>query len=135
MTLMQRGRVCATSFLKTCILFGSDGPGYVVYERDGEPVAIIAARGFSNQAPESDIAEGMTRAAAEAACGVQVPFVVGMLHTGLWMDPYKAPTSEDVLYASGMDYWALGHIHKNFRFPKNAARPKSLSRLRAGPRY
>lgn len=105
-------------------MFGSDGPGYVVYERDGEPVAIIAARGFSNQAPESDIAEGMTRAAAEAACGVQVPFVVGMLHTGLWMDPYKAPTSEDVLYASGMDYWALGHIHKNFRFPKNAAETK-----------
>lgn len=105
-------------------MFGSDGPGYVVYERDGEPVAIIAARGFSNQATESDIAEGMTRAAAEAACGVQVPFVVGMLHTGLWMDPYKAPTSEDALYASGMDYWALGHIHKNFRFPKNAAETK-----------
>ena len=37
-------------------MFGSDGPGYVVYERDGEPVAIIAARDFSNQVPESDIA-------------------------------------------------------------------------------
>ena len=99
-------------------MFASDAPGYAVYERDGAPAAIIAARGFSNQSPDDDIAAGMTRAAAEAACGVSAPFVIGMLHTGLWMDPYKAPTSEDALYASGMDYWALGHIHKNFRFPR-----------------
>ena len=69
----------------------------------------------------------MTRAAAEAACGARAPFVVGMLHTGLWMDPYKAPTSEDELYASGMDYWALGHIHKNFRFPRTPGAETKLA--------
>ena len=34
-------------------MFGSDGPGYVVYERDGEPVAIIAARGFRIRRPKA----------------------------------------------------------------------------------
>ncbi len=101
------------------VMFGSDKPSYALFERDGQPCAIIAARGFSNNNALADSSSGMTRAAAERACGVSAPFVVGMLHTGLWMDPYKAPASEEGLYASGMDYWALGHIHKHFRFPKN----------------
>lgn len=107
-------------------MFGSDAPSYAVYERDGAAAAIIAARGFSNQS-SGDIAAGMTRAAAQAACATEAPFVIGMLHTGLWLDPYKAPTSEDALYASGMDYWALGHIHKNFRFPQSESAETKLA--------
>lgn len=100
-------------------LLPSDKPAFVLFEKDGRPSTIIAARGFSTLPKGEDISAGMTRAAARKACGYAAPFCVGMLHTGLWMDPYKAPTSEKSLLAADMDYWALGHIHKRFLVPEN----------------
>lgn len=100
-------------------LLPSDKPSFVLFEKGGRPSAIIAARGFSTLPKGEDISAGMTRAAAQEACGHDAPFCVGMLHTGLWMDPYKAPTSEKALLAADMDYWALGHIHKRFLIPEN----------------
>ena len=83
-------------------------------ERDGRPLALLGGRGYYSQsvAPGDDIAAGITRAAAEAACGVRAPFAVGVLHTGLDIDPTKAPADPRQLAAAGMDYWALGHIHE-----------------------
>ena len=103
-------------------LLPSDAPSFSVFRKDGHPCALIAARGFSNMEKGADIAAGMTRAAAERACGVEAPFCIGMLHSGLWMDPYKAPTSEKALLAAGMDYWALGHIHKSYLMPEHDPR-------------
>lgn len=100
-------------------LLPSDKPSFVLFEKDGCSSAVIAARGFSTLPKGEDISAGMTRAAAMEACGVDAPFCVGMLHTGLWMDPYKAPISEKALLAADMDYWALGHIHKRFLIPEN----------------
>ena len=90
-----------------------DEAGYFLYERDGEPLVLLGGRGFSNQTwPQGvDIAQGITRTAGEAALGVNPPFAVGVLHTGLDIDASHAPTSPAGLMASGMDYWALGHVH------------------------
>ena len=69
------------------------------------------------------IAEGVTREAAEQALAVQhphaaeAPFAVGLLHTGLNLDPVKAPVDPAVLMRAGMDYWALGHIHMKYAYP------------------
>ncbi len=103
-------------------LFASDAPEFAVHCRDGKPLALIGCRGFTPLAADGTIADGITRAAAERACGQCAPFAVGMLHSGLWMDPYKAPVKEEVLRAAGMDYWALGHIH--MRYVDNADDPK-----------
>ena len=96
-----------------------DRPGFALVERDGQPLCLIGGRGYYNQTWPMDecIAEGVTREAAEQALAVQhphaaeAPFAVGLLHTGLNLDPVKAPVDPAVLMHAGMDYWALGHIH------------------------
>ena len=103
-------------------LFASDKPEFAIHCKDGRPLALIGCRGFTTQYGDGSIADGITRAAAERACGRKAPFAVGMLHSGLWMDPRKAPVDEGVLRAAGMDYWALGHIHK--QYVDNPADPK-----------
>lgn len=95
-------------------LFPSDHPEFMVHRRNGEPVAIIGCRGFSNQAHDGGIAAGITRDAALRACGVEAPFAIGMLHSGLQFDTDKAPVKESELRAAHMDYWALGHIHRPY---------------------
>lgn len=113
----------ATSLPPNVHMAGSDAPEFFVHrDADGQPVCLIAARGFSNQASDGSIADGMTRAAAERACGTGAPFAIGMLHSGLWMDPFKAPVTENKLLSAGMDYWALGHIHMRYATPESDPR-------------
>lgn len=91
----------------------ADEPGFELYRRSGKPMALIGGRGYFNQtwSAKEDIAAGITRRAAEKALGVSAPFAVGITHTGLDLDTTKAPTKPSGLLKSGMDYWALGHIH------------------------
>lgn len=103
-------------------MFAADKPSFALYERDGQPLCVLGGRGYYNQAwpLDADIAEGVTRAAAEEALGSRAcaaPFGVGVLHTGLDLDPTKAPTSPAGLLRAGFDYWALGHIHKKQLIP------------------
>lgn len=89
------------------------------------PMCLIGGRGFYSQAwsVDEDIAAGITREAALAALqesapdAAQAPFAVGVLHTGLDVDLQKAPCDPKELYASGMDYWALGHLHRRRFYP------------------
>lgn len=92
-----------------------DDAGFFLFERDGRPLVLLAGRGYDHPVwPNGvDIAEGITRAAAEERLG-PAPFAVGVLHTGLDIDLKKAPTDPAKLLQAGMDYWALGHVHKPY---------------------
>lgn len=95
-------------------LFSAKGPSYFCYERAGEPLAILAGRGFYTQSwpAEENVAAGIARAEAERALGETAPFAIGVIHTGLNIDTRVAPVSPSALMHAGMDYWALGHIHQ-----------------------
>lgn len=103
----------------TSTMLAADHPDFALFERDGRPMAIIAGRGYPNKvwSRHEDISEGLTRRDAIAALGPaaeEAPFAVGVLHTGLNLDPVKAPTNPEKLLRAGFDYWALGHIHRRF---------------------
>lgn len=100
-------------------------PEFHLFERDGEPLCIIGGRSYYNQTWPMDecIASGITRKAGIDALredfpqAGSAPFAVGVLHTGLNLDPIKAPVKPSVLMAAGMDYWACGHIHMPYAYP------------------
>lgn len=100
-------------------------PGFALFRRNGQPLCLIAGRGFYSQAwpVDEDISEGVSRDAAERELAgefpdaVQAPFCVGVLHTGFDLDLQKAPVKPSSLMNRGVDYWALGHLHKRLAYP------------------
>ena len=114
------------------VMLPASKPGFALYRREGEPLCLIGGRGFYSQAwpIDEDIASGITRTAAlqalqdaEPDAGL-APFAVGILHTGFDLDLQKAPTDPAKLVTAGMDYWALGHLHKKLVYP-SPANPKA----------
>ncbi len=113
------------AFPSNTTMFGADKPTFAAYERDGETLCLLGGRGYYNQTwpLDENISAGVTRAAAEEALRETVPdaqkapFAVGVLHTGLDLDTVKAPTNPVALLRAGMDYWALGHIHRKYAYP------------------
>lgn len=103
-------------------------PGFALFRRDGQPLCLIGGRGFYNQAwpVDQDISQGISRRAAIAALSAQhpdaneAPFAVGVMHTGFDVDLQKAPTDPSGLLARGIDYWALGHLHRRTVYPSQA---------------
>ncbi len=80
----------------------------VPFERDGEVVCTLYGRGYQRARETRDLAAGFRR---RDGGGV----AVGVLHTNVGgrkdFENY-APSTLEELRAAGMDYWALGHIHK-----------------------
>jgi DNA repair exonuclease SbcCD nuclease subunit len=88
--------------------FGTSAGEVVVHEREGRPVARIHGRSYPTAAVTENYAAGF-RGASDGV------FDIGLLHTNVGDRPDHAnyaPCSIDDLRASGMDYWALGHIHQ-----------------------
>lgn len=81
----------------------------VEYVRDGEVVAAIYGRSFATASELNGFAHEYRRDATD-------PIAIGVLHANVGgdpdYDPY-APATLDELRTGGMDYWALGHIHKH----------------------
>ena len=110
-------------------LLGAESPEFVLHERDGEPLCLIGARSYRNQAWPIDrgIAEGISRSAAIRALrnshpnAADAPFSIGIVHTALRPDQSKAYTNEDDLLAADIDYWACGHLHRHLALPDGHA--------------
>lgn len=102
--------------------------------RDGETIAVLYGRGFARAAETSNLAAGFRRGEGDAVA-------IGVLHANVGgntdYEPY-APCSLDDLRAAGMDYWALGHIHKPARLidrprANYAGSPQGLNPKEDGP--
>ena len=115
----------------SCHMIGTEGPEFALFEREGEPVCLIGARGYRNQAWPIDepIAKGIDRAHAIEALGpafpqaTQAPFCIGVIHTGLDLDQSKAYSNPTDLLDVDVDYWACGHLHQHYALP-SATRPR-----------
>jgi len=101
--------------------------------RAGEVVAAVYGRSFARAAETDNLALGYRRAVTD-------PVAIGVLHANVGgntdYDPY-APASLDDLRAGGMDYWALGHIHKQEVLAENpwivyAGSPQGLNPKETG---
>ena len=76
--------------------------------RDGREICRIYGQSYARAATTENLAASFRRDAG-------APFAIGLLHANVGDRPGHgnyAPCSIDDLRVSGMDYWALGHIHK-----------------------
>lgn len=88
--------------------FGTDAGEAVPVLRQGREIARIHGRSYPRAAVTENYASGFR---ADPAA----PYSIGLLHTNVGDRPGHAnyaPCSIDDLRGSGMDYWALGHIHQ-----------------------
>jgi exonuclease SbcD len=88
--------------------FGIEAGESVPVMRDGHEIARIHGRSY----PRASVTENY---AAGFRADPAAPFSIGLLHTNVGDRPGHAnyaPCSVEDLRASGMDYWALGHIHQ-----------------------
>ena len=96
------------SFPEAVHRFGTDEVTAIPVLRGGTEIARVHGRSYPRAAVTENYAAGF-RAEPDA------PFSIGLLHTNVGDRPGHAnyaPCSVDDLRASGMEYWALGHIHQ-----------------------
>ena len=115
-------------------VFAADRVERIEVTRDGEVVAAVYGRSFGRAAETANLALGYHRDAAD-------PLAIGVLHANVGSnndyDPYAPATLED-LRSGGMDYWALGHIHKQEVLARDpwvvyAGSPQGLNPKETGP--
>ena len=116
----------------------AQGPSYFVHYRDGQPLCYIAGRSYKKKAWDSheSIIEGLSyQDIKQHALEHLTPDIlrentmddleklpaIAMAHTSLdkGNDTRYAPVTKQQLQATGVTYWALGHIHSFECFPDN----------------
>lgn len=90
---------------ETVHIFSSDHVESFPLMKDGEKAATVYGISYKTRHVKEDLAASFHKDKDDG-------FAIGMLHTdaGVAGSPY-APCTVDELKASGMDYWALGHVH------------------------
>jgi DNA repair protein SbcD/Mre11 len=104
----ERSWAPSLSFPETVHRFGTAIVEAIPVLRDGREIARVHGRSYPRIAVTENYALGF-RADPRA------PFSIGLLHANVGDRPGHAnyaPCSAGDLRASGMDYWALGHIHR-----------------------
>ena len=92
-----------------CVRFGPEVQGFPVFPDEPER-AIVHGVSY----PTREVRENLTPLFAEAGAGSGRGFSIGLLHANVGgnrdHDSY-APCSVSDLAETGLDYWALGHVH------------------------
>ncbi len=90
-------------------VFGSTSVESVTVERDGQPLAIVHGISYAKPDTTDNLTLRFSRGSGE---GLQI----GLLHCNVGDDGEHAsysPCTIDDLRGAGMDYWALGHVHRS----------------------
>jgi exonuclease SbcD len=88
--------------------FGADGVTAQPVVRDGQEIARVYGISYAVRDVRDNLARRFRRDA-------DAPYAIGLLHANVGSQPGHmayAPCSLADLRASGIDYWALGHVHK-----------------------
>ncbi|MDR3319906.1 MAG: DNA repair exonuclease [Desulfovibrio sp.] len=101
-------RLTAVRWPENVTIFGSEVAVYPV-ERDGETVALVHGASHEMPGESRNLSRFFTRDAKNGNC-----FQLGVLHATVGGQSAKnyAPCTLADLRESGLDAWALGHIHK-----------------------
>ena len=92
------------------VLFSSERAEAFEVKLDGKAIATVAGISHSDSAEKRDLSPQV-----EALLAAAAGFRVGVLHANVDGDPGHepyAPVALDTLRRGGVDYWALGHVHK-----------------------
>ncbi len=88
--------------------FGADDVEAIPVRRDGETIAHVHGISYAKREVRENLAVRFHK-------GAGAPFSIGLLHANVGGRPGHedyAPCSVADLVATGIDYWALGHIHQ-----------------------
>lgn len=105
---LDEGWSAVGSWPEGVTFFGPDEPSAVQVARDGRLLATVYGVSFASRDERRNLARRFRRSDAP---GIHVAVLHCSVGSSGEHEPY-APCSTGDLVAAGMDYWALGHVHR-----------------------